>query len=280
MDGPPEGPGNRHSHWLELLALGAVAIIIVAVALAIAQQPEQPVITTPLAAGAETPAPTRLPETVAGSASPTMELRIALRTSPTATLPTAVPGCPPPMPPTPFPTVAPDYTPYDILKATLPPDYPPAKATVFAREQQQIATARAHPRPKPSYIPTPPTIPPQLIPTLAPTLIQSTAGHSVQGPGSASIFVAKSFWRGPVGPVWMGVWAGSEGSRGLATLGPSALYIVIMTATADGGCSLGDFVAPTDVGPLRITSVSDGVVHLRSDDGHTFAFDLRMRRWR
>lgn len=279
MEEPPGGTGHQHSRWLELLAIIAIAVIVVAVGLAIAQRPAQPVTTTPLAAGAATPTSTRLLVTVAGPPSPPMPLQTAQTVSPTAVLPTAVLGCPLPQPPTPFPTVAPDYTPYDILKATLPPDYPPAKATMFAREQQQIATARAHPRPKPSYIP-PPTISPQLIPTLVPTLIQATAGHSVQGPGSASVFVAKSFWVGPVGPVWLDVWAGSVGNRGLATLGSSALYVDITAATGDGGCSLGIIEAPSKVGPLRITSVANGIVHLRSDGGNTLAFDLRTRRWR
>jgi hypothetical protein len=143
---------------------------------------------------------------------------------------------------------------------------PPDKQKILEWEQQDMATARAHPRPKPAH-PTPPPAQP------APQL-QAGIVDMHQGPFPSSEFIVRNFWQGPVGSNWELVYAGARANPVNQNLGPGALRIY--TKTVD---YIGTYVAPNNESPLTITAVNGSLMQLRTDTGKTLTFNLQTNQY-
>lgn len=158
-----------------------------------------------------------------------------------------------------------------LARSSATTGWPAAKAQLYEREQQALAQAQSHPRPKlPSAGLAPASQPPP----------QRHAGIVAmrQGPFQRTTFVVGNFWQGPVGTDWLLAYAGAAPStpNGPPARGAVRLY----SETAAMHLSLiGTFPAPEGTGPLTITAVSDDVLHARTDNGGSVSFDLRTHRY-
>jgi hypothetical protein len=105
------------------------------------------------------------------------------------------------------------------------------------------------------------------------------------GPGSWDDFVTANQWTGPVGSSPTEsyvVWAGATGDAA-APPGVPAVAVDIRTVGSDG-CStqttaVGVFTDAPARGPLKITSVRDGLVYLSARSGSPVAFSLLTHRY-
>lgn len=152
-------------------------------------------------------------------------------------------------------------------------ELPAEKATLVTQEAQELATARANARPKPTNV-APPTALPQ------PTLVAGIDNKVAEGPFSAAEFEIRNEWIGPVGSQWLAVYAGAaKNMAGDGSIGPAALRIYTMTATGDDIAYLNTFQIQGSSAPVAITAVSEGVVQLRTDAGQSFIFDLKTLKY-
>lgn len=152
--------------------------------------------------------------------------------------------------------------------------WPAAKAQLYQREQQEMAAARAHPRPKPpmhSVIPSHQVDPPR----------HAGIDDMRQGPFSALEFTVRNFWQGPIGSDWMLVYAGAKrGANGSAGGGALRLYNEPINANGDYTLQeIGTFAAPAGTGALKIIAVKGDTMQLSTGGGKTISFDLRTHRY-
>ncbi len=140
------------------------------------------------------------------------------------------------------------------------PPLPPAKATIFARSQQAIATARAGtPAPKLPYAP----------PAAQPTATLTTGIFQEQeGPFSNSDFSIHDEYQGPVDGHWVVIYAGTAWTN-FPTTGVGALRVYTV-----GVRFVGVFDAPDGSGDLNITGVSGTTLQIVSDKGTHLTFDM------
>jgi hypothetical protein len=154
------------------------------------------------------------------------------------------------------------------------PLFPPDKARLLALQEQEIATARAHPRKKP---PQNALLPPYLATQQPMPTPQAGIFETHQGPFEPIDFTIRNAWQGPVGPVWETVFAGGipkDRASGNSTPGPGALRIYI--DHPDGSFDfVKTVVAPNGVGPLTIAAVNGMTMQLRTDAGNTLTFNLQ-----
>lgn len=137
---------------------------------------------------------------------------------------------------------------------------PPAKATVVARSDQAIATARARHPTKPAHVTPPPAAP---TPTLTAGIIQT---H--QGPFPNTAFSVANMYRGPVSARWEVVFAGTAWTT-FPAVGSGALRVYTIT-----GDLISVFPAPDSSTTLRITGVTGAILRLQSDTGAALSFNL------
>jgi hypothetical protein len=146
--------------------------------------------------------------------------------------------------------------------------WPPAKARLLAQEQQEIATAQAKHRPKPTPH-APPAQP-------APTRVAGIANMH-QGPFPSSQFSVENFWQGPVGSIWELVYSGTkENMEGNGGIGALAIYNEAVNST--GGFDIthiGTYTVSSGARSLTIISVNGDIIQLRTDTGSILFFDLQ-----
>jgi hypothetical protein len=105
------------------------------------------------------------------------------------------------------------------------------------------------------------------------------------GPDSWIQFVTTNQWTGPVGSSNTEsyvVWAGATGNAA-APPGVPAVVVAVRTIGSDG-CStqtteVGTYADRSAAGPLRITSVTGGIVYLRAPSGAPIALSLVTHRY-
>lgn len=160
------------------------------------------------------------------------------------------------------------------IQATQAGGLPPAKPSLQALVQQQIATARAYPpRPKPK---TPQVPSPQPAPKP-----QAGIVNTHQGPFAGMLFAVENLWQGPVGSNWELVYAGAEKNPD-GSLGPGALKLYTEAPDSDGGFdihSIGTYPAPNGVSDLIIVAVNGNLMQLRTDTGGTLVFNLQTNQY-
>lgn len=149
--------------------------------------------------------------------------------------------------------------------------WPAAKALIAEQQQQAIADARSHPRPK---------LPGAGMSAAAQTPPRRQAGIVAmrQGPFPPSTFLVRNFWQGPVGSDWILVYAGAAPSSpgGPFTRGALRIY----RETADLQLSeIGSYPAAPGVGPVTITAANGDELQLRSDNGGVLSFNLQTRQY-
>ncbi len=155
--------------------------------------------------------------------------------------------------------------------------YPPAKAAILEREQNELATARAgSPAPKnPNY--TPPASAPQ------PTPVAGIEDGVHEAPFPACEFLDNNFWQGPANGQWYLVYAGSASAH-ISTCdhsqGTLAIFSEQIGRYGDGPMTtVGWFTAPAGVRNLTITAVNGKVMTLRTNTGATLEFYLSTDRF-
>jgi len=147
-------------------------------------------------------------------------------------------------------------------------ELPAAKAALVTQEAQELATARATARPKPTNVALPTPLP-------HPTLVAGIDNKVAQGPFSAAEFVIRNEWIGPVGSRWFAVYAGAaKNMAGDGSIGPAAPRIYTMTATGDGLMYPNMFPAPTSSRPITIVAVDGDIMQLRTESGQSLTFNL------
>ncbi|WIG61171.1 MAG: hypothetical protein OJF49_003919 [Ktedonobacterales bacterium] len=146
-------------------------------------------------------------------------------------------------------------------------NYPPAKATEMAREQQAMATARANSN-KPSKATEIPSSPQ---PTAT---FQAGIVNAHQAPFPPSVFFVNNSYAGPVNGVWEVVYAGRVTNQdGSAGQGGLRIYNMVTDT------NLGQFLAPAGTSALTITAVNGVVMQLRSDSGQLLTFNLQTHQY-
>jgi hypothetical protein len=146
------------------------------------------------------------------------------------------------------------------------PPLPAAKAQLQAREQQEMADARAHARPKVAGV--------RPAAQAAPAR-EAGISEMHQGPFSGTVFAVRNFWQGPVGANWLLVYAGATRNADGSTAA-GALRVYTEAPTPDGGFSIhlvGVFTAARG-DALTISAANGTVLTLRSDMGATLTFNL------
>ncbi len=135
---------------------------------------------------------------------------------------------------------------------TPPPGLPPKKATAFANHPTSAPTVKA-------------------------TLVAGINNWDRQGAGAASLFLVRNSWRGPVAgqsDPWFLVYAGATKRQPEGTTVAGALRIYTISPETFHTESVGTFTVPTP-SPLTIESVENDMLHLRTDDGAAYTFDLQ-----
>ena len=156
-------------------------------------------------------------------------------------------------------------------RSPLTTGWPAAKAQIDEQQQQALAQARFHPRPKlPAAGLAPVSQPPP----------QRHAGIVAmrQGPFLSTTFAVRNFWQGPVGSDWVLVYAGAtrDSPNGPPTRGALRIY----SETADMRLSqIGTFAAAPGTGPLTITAASGNLLQLRTDRGVSLSFNLQTHQY-
>lgn len=149
--------------------------------------------------------------------------------------------------------------------------WPADKAQLYQHEQQALAQARLHPRPKVPSAGLAPAAQP------APTR-QAGIIAMRQGPFPATSFLVRNVWQGPIGSEWILVYAGAERNPTSDAQPSGALRLY--TESADMHLSqIGTFLAPAGTGPLTITGVTGDVLSARSDSGAMLSFDLQTHQF-
>lgn len=141
------------------------------------------------------------------------------------------------------------------------PPLPPAKATLLARSQQAIATARA----KPSTPKSTNVMPPRAQPTATFT---TGITYENQGPFSNSTFSIHDVYRGQVNGHWVVIYAGTAWTN-FPNQGVGALRVYNL----DVGYA-GIFDTPDGSGDLQITGVSGTTLQVVSNKGTHLTFDM------
>lgn len=154
-------------------------------------------------------------------------------------------------------------------------DLPPAKAQVWQRMNQEVAAARANPRPK-SSVPAFQPVTQQPDPRQAGI---DTTMH--QGPFSVTEFTVRDSWQGPVGADWVLVYAGA--TTGIAgPAGQGALRLYSEPTDAYGAyhlVPLGTYQAPAGDAALTVAGANGSVLSLRTDSGSTLSFNLQTHHY-
>jgi hypothetical protein len=141
------------------------------------------------------------------------------------------------------------------------PPLPPAKATLLARSQQAIATARAKPNgSKPTNV-----APPRVQPTATFT---SGIFQEHQGPFSNSDFSIDDVYRGQVNGHWVVIYAGTTWTN-FPNQGVGALRVY----TVDAGL-IGTFNTPDGSSNLNITGISGTTLRVVSNKGAQLTFNM------
>lgn len=165
------------------------------------------------------------------------------------------------------------------------PDLPPAKATLAAKQDQEILNARETPHPKP---------PKQVVDATSTAVAIRLTQSPLPTPtfttglfkGGSDAFVnrdfgSKNYWIGEVGGVWYQVYAGVRQTPSYEMTGgpdPNRHGALDVIACADP-CQAGHreshrYDAPTGTDAVKITVVQGTKVDLVSDSGKKLSFDL------
>lgn len=143
--------------------------------------------------------------------------------------------------------------------------YPPAKATLFAREAETMSAARtANPNPiKPTYNP----------PTEGPTPTFTTGIFPALQDKFAS-FYGFNAYEGEINGRWEIVRPGTEWPTPVADYSAPGGYGAVQVYDAISHQLIGDYRAPDHSTSLVITSVKGNVLRLESDKTASLGFDM------